>query len=125
MIKSSKDHHEFDLQISFFSLCCECGVSIEPNPTSQCIGCIRAKSNIAENIIKSASICFCKGCERYLDPPSCWINASLESKELLKLCLKKIKGLNQVHLVDARFVWTEPHSKRIKVICETKSCAVL
>jgi nonsense-mediated mRNA decay protein 3 len=31
------------------------------------------------------------------------------------LCLKKIKGLSKVHLVDAGFVWTEPHSKRIKV----------
>ena len=29
--------------------------------------------------------------------------------------MKKIKGLNLVRLVDAGFVWTEPHSKRIKV----------
>jgi len=33
----------------------------------------------------------------------------------LSLCLKKLKGLNKVRLVDAGFVWTEPHSKRIKV----------
>lgn len=26
-----------------------------------------------------------------------------------------MKGLNKVRLVDAGFVWTEPHSKRIKV----------
>jgi nonsense-mediated mRNA decay protein 3 len=31
------------------------------------------------------------------------------------VCLKKLKGLSKVHLVDAGFVWTEPHSKRIKV----------
>ena len=31
------------------------------------------------------------------------------------MCLKRLKGLNKVHLVDAGFVWTEPHSKRIKV----------
>jgi len=41
----------------------------------------------------------------------------LESRELLSLCLKKLKGLNRVKLVDAGFVWTEPHSKRIKVCC--------
>ncbi len=31
------------------------------------------------------------------------------------MCLKKINGLNKVKLVDAGFVWTEPHSRRIKV----------
>lgn len=50
-----------------------------------------------------------------MDPPAAWISASLESKELLRVCLKKIKGLNKVRLVDAGFVWTEAHSKRIKV----------
>ena len=35
---------------------------------------------------------------------------------MLALCLQKIKGLNkEVKLVDASFIWTEPHSKRIKV----------
>jgi nonsense-mediated mRNA decay protein 3 len=29
--------------------------------------------------------------------------------------LKRIKGLNKVKLVDAAFLWTEPHSKRLKV----------
>jgi len=43
------------------------------------------------------------------------VKASLESRELLGLCLKKLKGLNKVRLVDAGFIWTEPHSKRIKV----------
>jgi len=39
----------------------------------------------------------------------------LESKELLSICLKKLRGLQKVRLIDAGFVWTEPHSKRIKV----------
>ncbi|XP_060525572.1 60S ribosomal export protein NMD3 isoform X2 [Cylas formicarius] len=56
-----------------------------------------------------------KGCERYLQPPADWIHCDLESRELLGLCLKKLKGLSKVKLVDASFVWTEPHSKRIKV----------
>ena len=59
----------------------------------------------------------------FLRPPL--TEAPPESKELLAFCLKKIKGesflffssigLKQVKLVDAEFVWTEPHSKRIKV----------
>ena len=50
------------------------------------------------------------GCfsEEYLHPPQ------LESRELLALCLKRLRGLNKVRLVDAGFIWTEPHSKRIK-----------
>lgn len=43
------------------------------------------------------------------------MSCALESRELLAICLKKLKGLNKVHLVDAGFVWTEPHSKRVKV----------
>ena len=33
---------------------------------------------------------------------------------MLAICLKKLRGLKEVRLVDAAFVWTEPHSKRIK-----------
>ena len=36
-------------------------------------------------------------------------------RELMALCLKKLKNLNKVKLIDANFLWTEPHSKRIKV----------
>ena len=43
------------------------------------------------------------------------MSCSLESRELLAVCLKKLKGLSKVHLVDAGFIWTEPHSKRVKV----------
>jgi nonsense-mediated mRNA decay protein 3 len=50
-----------------------------------------------------------------LQPPTTWITAALESRQLLGICLKRIKGLNKLHLVDAGFIWTEPHSKRIKV----------
>eukprot|EP00656_Telonema_subtile_P009708 TRINITY_DN14588_c0_g1_i2.p1 TRINITY_DN14588_c0_g1~~TRINITY_DN14588_c0_g1_i2.p1 ORF type:complete len:479 (-),score=152.35 TRINITY_DN14588_c0_g1_i2:179-1615(-) len=56
----------------------------------------------------------CQFCNRWLQPPSRWIPCELESKELLAICLKKLRGLKEVRLVDASFVWTEPHSKRIK-----------
>jgi nonsense-mediated mRNA decay protein 3 len=46
----------------------------------------------------------------------------LESRELMTLCLKNVNGLNKnassedkVRLVDAGWVWTEPHSMRLKV----------
>ncbi|KAG8232287.1 hypothetical protein J437_LFUL011228 [Ladona fulva] len=96
-------------------LCCQCGVLIEPNAANMCVACLRGIVDITEGIPKQATLYFCKGCERYLQPPSEWVRCSLESRELLALCLKKLKGLNKVKLVDAGFVWTEPHSRRIKV----------
>ncbi|CAK9807411.1 60S ribosomal export protein NMD3 [Anthophora plagiata] len=96
-------------------LCCICGIGIEPNPAHMCVACLRTQVDITKDIPKQATIHFCKGCERYLQPPVEWIHAALESRELLTLCLKKLKGLNQVKLIDAGFVWTEPHSMRLKV----------
>lgn len=95
-------------------LCCECGTLISPNPANMCVACIRTRIDISENIPKQAMLHFCRFCERYLQPPTTWIACPLESRELLSLCLKKLKGLNKVRLVDAAFIWTESHSKRVK-----------
>ncbi|KAL5013913.1 hypothetical protein ScPMuIL_008183 [Solemya velum] len=96
-------------------LCCQCGTAIEPNATNMCVPCIRQQVDITEGIPKQAVLYFCRKCERYLQPPNHWVIAQLESRELLSICLKKLKGLNKVRLIDAGFVWTEPHSQRIKV----------
>ncbi|CAH1761313.1 16210_t:CDS:2 [Entrophospora sp. SA101] len=96
-------------------LCCQCGIEVSPNPSNMCINCIRNEVDITEGIPKQAIIHFCRNCERYLQPPTIWVSAELESKELLALCIKKLKGLNKVRLIDAGFIWTEPHSKRIKL----------
>jgi len=96
-------------------LCCQCGTPTPPNASNLCIGCIRSQVDITEGIQKQAYLHFCKGCERYMQPPNLWISCLPESRELLGLCLKKLKGLSKVHLVDAGFIWTEPHSKRVKV----------
>lgn len=53
------------------------------------------------------------GC-RYNKPG--WTACEPESRELLGICLKKIRGIGkEVRLVDAAFVWTEEHSMRIRV----------
>ncbi|CAH0381717.1 unnamed protein product [Bemisia tabaci] len=96
-------------------LCCQCGCVIAPNPANMCVACLRSKVDITESIPKQATLQWCKGCERYLQPPQDWVHCPLESRELLALCLRKLKGLSRVKLVDAGFIWTEPHSKRIKV----------
>lgn len=82
---------------------------------AMCVDCLRTKVDISEGIPKQAVVYFCKSCERYLKPPNIWVRCELESKELLALLLKKLKGLGKVHMIDAGFIWTEPHSRRLKV----------
>lgn len=96
-------------------LCADCGDVIEPNSANLCIPCLRNSVDITEGIPKQATINFCRNCDRFLAPPATWVIAQLESRELLAICLKKLKGLNKVRLIDAGFIWTEPHSKRLRV----------
>lgn len=86
-----------------------------------CDDCIMAQIDITEDIPKSAAeniLTICKNCFKVNSPPGRqWQIAPPESRERLALCLKKVKGLTShlVRLVDAQFLWTEPHSKRVKV----------
>ena len=96
-------------------LCADCGTPIVPNSANLCVACLRNTVDITEGIPKQASISFCRNCERFLSPPSIWTIAQPESQELLAICLRKLKGLSKVRLTDAHFIWTEPHSKRLRV----------
>ncbi|RYP53318.1 hypothetical protein DL768_001675 [Monosporascus sp. mg162] len=68
-----------------------------------------------EGIQREATLHYCRDCDRWLLPPSSWVAAAPESRELLALCLKKLRGLHKVRIVDASFIWTEPHSRRVRV----------
>ncbi|PHT64754.1 hypothetical protein T459_29179 [Capsicum annuum] len=96
-------------------LCCKCGINMQPNAANMCANCLRSEIDITEGLQKHVIICHCPECDSYLQPPRTWIKAQLESKELLTFCVKRLKNLNKVRLVQAEFIWTEPHSKRIKV----------
>ncbi|POV98671.1 hypothetical protein PSTT_14243 [Puccinia striiformis] len=98
-----------------YVLCADCGTEIEPNSAGRCVSCLRNTIDITAEIPKQNTLSFCRNCSRYLSPPSAWLLAELESKELLAICLRRLKGLSKVRLVDAGFIWTEPHSKRLRV----------
>ena len=107
-------------------LCCECGTPIDGSTgLVMCYDCIKMKVDITEGIPRESNVSFCRDCERFLQPPGQWIRARLESRELLAVCLKRLKGLNKVRLVDASFIWTEPHSRRIKVKITVQGEAML
>ncbi|KAL2370906.1 ribosome-binding protein [Blastomyces gilchristii] len=98
-------------------LCCNCGAPIDGTTSAGalCEDCVKLTVDISQGIQREATLHCCKDCERWLQPPSQWISATLESRELLALCLRKLRGLGKVRIIDAGFIWTEPHSKRIKV----------
>lgn len=98
-----------------FVLCADCGTPIESNGANLCVNCLRNTVDITEGIPKQAAVNWCKGCSRYLSPPTQWVICEMESRELLAICLRKLKGLSKVRLIDAGFIWTEPHSKRLRV----------
>ena len=95
--------------------CAECGESFAPSITKTkiCTLCIKKKNDITEGIPKNLMLAWCRYCRRWCGPP--WVLCDRESKELLGLCLKRISGLKKLKLVDAKFVWTEPHSRRTKL----------
>jgi len=95
-------------------LCCVCSCPMPPNDSAMCANCLRSDVDITEGFSRHIVLPHCRGCNRYNSPP--WVKCELESRELLAVCLKKIKGLKkQVKLIDANFLYTEPHSKRVKV----------
>ena len=98
-------------------LCCNCGAEIDGSLAAGalCNDCVKLTVDISKGIPREAVVLTCRDCERWLQPPSHWVTAAPESRELLALCLKKLSGLQRVRIIDASFVWTEPHSRRIKV----------
>lgn len=93
--------------------CCLCGIVMAPNQANTCIQCLKSQVDITEGISKMVTIMHCKECNRYQRPP--WVKLELESAQLLSLCLKHVKGLKRVKMIDAAFIWTEPHCRRLKV----------
>ncbi|KAM4056887.1 NMD3 family protein [Hirsutella rhossiliensis] len=98
-------------------LCCNCGAPIDGTTATGalCFACVKLTVDISQGVQREATLNFCRDCDRWLMPPTSWVVAMPESRELLALCLKKLRGLNKVRVVDASFIWTEPHSRRIKV----------
>lgn len=83
---------------------------------NMCAECIALRVDITANVQKEGVITFCKDCNRILVPPNQWILAERESRELLALLLKRLDlGTTGLMISDAKFLWTEPHSRRTRI----------
>lgn len=70
--------------------------------------------NITSNLATRVTMHQCRGCLKYMGGSggSGWGHYEHESRELMAMCLKKVNGLSRLRLIDAQWIWTEPHSKR-------------
>jgi nonsense-mediated mRNA decay protein 3 len=85
-----------------------------------CLACLKSQVDITEGFIRMHTVSRCPVCDRYLIPPAEWLHAPNESRELLAVCLRRIMSSkramqNEVRLTNAQFLWTEAHSKRLRV----------
>lgn len=98
-------------------LCYNCGAAIDGTQSAGalCYDCVKLTVDATSGIQREGTLHQCRDCDRWLMPPNSWVIAPLESRELLALCLKKLRGLNKVRIIDASFIWTEPHSRRIRL----------
>jgi nonsense-mediated mRNA decay protein 3 len=114
--------------------CCLCGTMIYPNAANQCSTCLSQSFNLQEQIQRGPggsdriTIYQCRTCRKFQRTEKLWEYAEHESPQLLSICLKHIPALqNQaassthydsngpLHLVDANWIWTEPHCMRYKL----------
>lgn len=105
--------------------CCLCGTMILPNAANQCSACLSQQFNLKEllqpkgDLIK---IYQCRQCRKFARTDTVYEYCEPESPQLLSICLKHIPGFVQtkssqakLKIADALWVWTEPHSMRLKV----------
>jgi len=105
--------------------CCLCGVPIVPNAANQCGACLSQQFNLKDLLQPKGEridIYQCRECRRYAKTDTVYESCEPESPQLLSICLKHIPGFIQtkssqikLHIVDAIWVWTEPHCMRLKV----------
>eukprot|EP01041_Mallomonas_annulata_P002263 gene2263-4403_t len=101
--------------------CCLCGIQMLPNDAAMCVLCLKRTVDLTDLIQTNCEVIQCKKCERWHVRQDQWINYDMESTGLLALCLKKINGLSKLKLLDALWIWTEPHSKRLKVAVDVEA----
>jgi len=88
-----------------------------------CIDCLKAQVDVTGGIEKNGEVVQCRKCERWHIFQDKWTYYALESAGLLSACLRKINGLNnsRTKLLDAHWIWTEPHSDRLKISVDIES----
>lgn len=100
---------------------------ILPNEANQCQSCLASEVNLSSLLQRGPGgahdivIHQCRQCRQFQVTEKLYKFMEPESQELLTVCLKNIPALHsnaagpKMKLVDAMWIWTEPHSMRLKV----------
>ena len=117
--------------------CCTCGTIIVPNPSNQCASCLSAVDigSILRRGPNGGDLFLnqCRQCRRY-EAGNQHVHLDPESPELMAVLLKQIPalsgkmqqhtrrshGVEALHLLDSMFIWTEPHSMRMRLMLTIK-----
>lgn len=97
-------------------LCPICGVKFSPEASNICQACTLSSLDSEDLLRAGEEQLICTYCKRVERPP--WIVCERESAEMLGVLMRKVKGLGKSEIKSAKFVWTEPHSKRMRVKIE-------
>ena len=100
-------------------LCCLCGTAIDFNEAYMCLECLRKNNDITNVIPKHVELKQCRKCTRWQLGQNQWALHKAESLSLMNVLLKKvILSVKDTRVIEASYIWTEPHSKRIKIKVE-------
>eukprot|EP00621_Florenciella_sp_RCC1693_P004342 CAMPEP_0182545700 /NCGR_PEP_ID=MMETSP1323-20130603/34907_1 /TAXON_ID=236787 /ORGANISM="Florenciella parvula, Strain RCC1693" /LENGTH=379 /DNA_ID=CAMNT_0024756865 /DNA_START=68 /DNA_END=1204 /DNA_ORIENTATION=+ len=111
--------------------CCLCGTMIQPNGVNTCNACLGEKYKITAPLDYGGDmeLLMCKRCGRFRTKHSgkgskeTWAECELETPQLMALCLRTAEtriAKAGLELKEAEWIWTEPHSRRLKVRCIVK-----
>ena len=107
--------------------CCLCGTMIYPNPANQCNTCLAQEVDLQSVLQRGPGggdlvVHQCRQCRAFQVTEKLYKYMEPESPELLSVCLKRIPALHnsqqqqlKIKVADAMWIWTEPHSMRLKV----------
>ena len=111
--------------------CCICGTSIQANNAAMCLQCLvqtdndQTKNQGALAGELEREVTQCGKCDRWQLRQDAWVHHEMESSGLLSLLMKKVLELQKqtkskadVKVLNAAFIWTEPHSKKLKISVE-------
>jgi nonsense-mediated mRNA decay protein 3 len=101
-------------------LCCLCGTSMIPNEAAMCMACLKLQYHNEIPKAYDLELIQCSKCSKWHHRQNQWVSHDAESPELLSFCVKKIPFMqnpasNSIKINDSNWIWTEPHSKRLKL----------
>lgn len=106
--------------------CCMCGSMILPNEACLCVVCLQRETSLQNEKEDVNELIQCKSCNKWCSHigKDTWVYHELESAGLLGLCVKKLGSISKAKILDAAWIWTEPHSRRLKLYVDIEKAVL-